>query len=347
MKKSMLVVICLLCFIVLPAIVLPNFYFNRPFAGTVAVTGQPTDNAHNNLAAGGHLVRVGNTLYYSTGQRESNSVYSISDKGTKRIYNKKIFTDDFYFTAGLPYCPLLLAEENAFYNISQGYVEKYFLSEAIFTPVEIDPYLFLTKQSIAAYKDTLFFIKEIEEQTYLCSYVNGKVTMVKSIDNLCGLYRAGDTLYLLAETDILHRFYSYSLTDGKLTEIVLFSGGDSVTSFMVNGNTLYMLMQYGAGNGLYCLDFNPDTLTIRLPGLIQAPINNFNFANGLLYLATDDGVFTFDPIHFKRVMLCDSPAVSCTILDDTWVYFEGEDGTLWRIQRQGKAPQQPQKVFGR
>lgn len=312
----------------------------------VEVTGNEVNNDYNNLLIGGSLARLGNHLYYSYNVTENKSgIIRIGQEGSKRIY-----WEGPYFLRPYRYAYDLrkynnwillgtekikcLDEKSGEFNSS--------LPDNIREDMSLNFQIF--NGSLVYENDYVGYL----DLTVWQDEVLSKITLENN--HLSGTPYITETNVYYWEYDRENsEYFFHSMDVFSREDSILYSTTQffSISSFLVEGH--YLIFE--GTEKLYRREYvcridlnNPlESEEVLHSHSSSGTIFRMNAYGGIVYIVTDEGIKTIDLKSKEVRLLCDKFAWECYILDDTWVYFVEDNGTLWRITQDG---QNLEKVYG-
>ena len=309
--------------------------------GCVEVTGNEVDNDYNNFLAGGSLVRSGSYLYYSYNVTENKSgIIQIGQNGSKRIY-----WEGPYLIAPYQYAYkmrkhndiiLLGAEE---IKCLDGETRKFTLFSSDKFPENMNLNFYICNDLMVYGSDS----PEGQDLTVLKDEVLMKV---QTVGNFC-----------VTDTNVYYWEFDSAKDVSILHSINLFDREDSIiysTTQYFNIEFFFVEGQYLIFEGIGQLDKKGYVCKIELNNFnniekvlyshsSKGLISQINVYKDIVYVSTNEGLITIDLSTEKVEKISEKCVMECYILDDTWVYFVGKNGTLWRVKQDG---QDLEKVYG-
>lgn len=337
LKRRGLVAAVAICLFVI-VIIIVNFTIPD---GRVPVTGREVDNDYNNFMAGGMLARIGGVLYYNYNVTENKSgLIQITEDGSKRVY-----WEGPYIIAPFRYVYRLRKYDN---KLLLGTSRIKALDENTGEFVEFSPFCENENMNLNFQigDNSMVYGSDSPEGQDMFIWQGASSVKIESIGR-----------FYIAEKEVYYWDYDSSNGESVLHCIDLPSKTDSEiysTTQYYDIDFFFVEKQYlifeGTGEpdnkeyicriGLHNPDQNEKILYRHSE---KGQIYQINVYNGTVYASTDEGLKAID-LELKSVTtLCKTHAEECYILDDTWVYFVDENGTLWRITQQG---QNLEKVYG-
>ena len=330
----------------------------------VEVSGNYVDNRYNNMICGTtDLLRIKNKLYYNYNKNNFQyGTFQISEAGTNRIQ-----WDGFHFVGSdLLNNPIYSFDDELFMhyrNNEQSYkVGQYdsmsnnFHFDASFEIPPLQSYLFQETADGILYSNR--GMEKGVEYYALCEWKNNESLVLINKD-ITSFYAVGDTTYYLLtyRTNKIEQTipganeYSREIrVFNRIThndELLLTIDQYDFYSFIVSNHTIIF-------KGFSSLPIENDQyeygiLSINLnekrivPIMLDESINGFNVFQGVVYITTDDGIFSYNLENNVLQSLTKTGAKDCFILDDKWVYFTRKNCSLWRVSQTGG---ESVKVFG-
>ncbi len=279
---------------------------------------KPVDNYINNYIAGGNLVRVEDALYYNYYSDNRSGIIKIS-----KNFNKSIYNSGFNFKGGIFVSDPLYTNGETLYRYYEDITSFEKLSKNSWKGVEwkeINEYFYVLENDHTG-EFNLYSSKNneiiYESIIQFYPYMSGCVFATYNYDRDCTEFYYFDSnnesLTLVGEMKHfwVHRFF--------IEDEYLICSGTSTVTDVVDMNVYYLSLA----------DFDDIESIYTDNSFDGSPI--LNVYNSVVYICTDEGIYSFDLKTKESKLICNEIAEECYILDDEFLYFVDYKDKLSRV----------------
>ncbi|MBR2634568.1 MAG: hypothetical protein IKD31_03200 [Clostridia bacterium] len=315
-----------------------QYKYNTP----IEISGNAIDNYYN-LYGRRDLFRIGDALYYDYYYDESSWLHGtikITNQGAERIHWKGIELKGWRVTN-----PILSYQNQLimFFDRSDGfdYHPKVYNEEShSFEEVSSFPALnpSLCRSYYQQCEEGFYFLdgSTLDRDCSLILYQNGEYFTI--LEGISWFYVQDNTIfYTTTDTDRhpeddspLHYtlYWRYDMSSKKSTKIISLNRWADYDTFFYQ-NLLILRNSYA----VYTVDLS-NAEKENMKRIIESN-DAANLFNGVFYYSNENGVYRYCLEDGTTQLLCEREVISIYIFDDCWVYMQGRDGALWRIEQTG------------
>ena len=369
-----LVAILFLILITLPTMFSCASCFGVPYA-EVEVSGNEVENSVNNYLAGGNLARIGDKLFFNYAKNSgSYGLIEISSSGSKVIRGNEPKLKSYGLRCALfEHNNLLLSRIPKSLN-DDGAVGVHYYSEQEEKFKQYDGFSFLGDNGLGDRGDLYPQFAENGAMIYGCGKEQTGNVINLTVYHLAFLDSATEKFIVNAEVSeffvsgnkVYYLTYVKDDESGKIIDLLRVYDLDSQTDILLyefekDNNVSHLFV---CDNHLVCRVYDPGIIGERvlISDLNSDRINfkevisdenitstasyspysfrydgiaGMNCYGHNVYIATAGGVYAYNVASGKLSKLCNVYAEECYIVDDYWVYFVGEESSLWRVAQDG------------
>lgn len=343
------IVICLTVCLLAAVIVCPLDFFLPRYK--VLVTGNEVNNDYNNLLAGGGLVRKGRSLYYSYWHDKfTYALVKINMLGPRTLFMQPCEMRDermAWYTLFIKHKGNVIVSIEGEPDTGEWLLNTTTNTFSRYEALQDIPgfnYYYQETENYFAYSRLVKEEHELYERRELNVISStGENTLVA--EDVISFYLHDNVVYYLVSLNEKSTIWKYDLSSGMSCAFCDLEG--SANYFIIESDYIV----YDNTESVYLVSLE-DASSRRV---LEVDRDNFIFRinayESKLFVGTSDYIASYDINSNETKILYgkDSNWFRCGlvgnvyILDDTWIYFEGENSTLWRITQDGRYLQ---KIYG-